>query len=743
MLGPRSIESRPALQHQRSTKLLINRFESLSDHKLAVQATSPTKAPLCPPKQSVKKDKSPIRSIRNLFAVLKKGSGLRIGRSKLECLPDTTVSGDDPFTVSTKSFPGPQLAGSLFYLARSPKTPPTPPSVLPVWTFCSVVLEGETVHLTWPTTPSTHSILLKHCTDVRSLTSNQLLDPERALLPGDEKDLKVFEILFEGEGVGEKFATTSVRERARWVSAIWDVILPGANSASAPPEVLAAPDTDTSGHARPSAIFYSSSLDRALPPVPKQLNSPIAARSPSPRVPVSPRFYPPTGPDSRASSICSRSKSPSIANLDHLSVVKHRLAQIEKSEPPRSATISPTPLSRNSSVIRARSLRVQIPSHDEGPASPTSILESYGDARSAVGISSSLSHTEDEHVEPSRPDRQGTSSSHQIQKISLLPSSAAPDPLLTDIHQIISGVAQRTEETDNTVNTIQNKLDLSTKSNDGLMHAVGAIHERLRSDLPDIMKLLLEVRAGTERNEMLSKKSSAAASCDLDKLDQILETLKEDSLQRSMQAHQQTDSIRYLHELNSWLEAFVSGGTAQIQVVAAGVEKLCKELGCSDERSGSGGPGSIMAVIHQSITDGRARDQSTAALQLSVDNLAALMASESRNDFTTQSIASLIDQQRQDQEIMLRALTAELSNEIRGERLRFVDAMKEATAINVQMHVEQLKEELAREVRADLFAFYSKQRQPAAPPPRTMYAPQSRMAPPPRALSNPRYAAYP
>lgn len=76
--------------------------------------------------------------------------------------------------------------------------------------------------------------------------------------------------------------------------------------------------------------------------------------------------------------------------------------------------------------------------------------------------------------------------------------------------------------------------------------------------------------------------------------------------------------------------------------------------------------------------------------------------------------------------------SSELSNEIRGERLRFVDAMKEATAINVQsqsvceiidvtysfpsiiVHVEQLKEELAREVRADLFAFYSKQRQPTA-----------------------------
>ena len=63
-------------------------------------------------------------------------------------------------------------------------------------------------------------------------------------------------------------------------------------------------------------------------------------------------------------------------------------------------------------------------------------------------------------------------------------------------------------------------------------------------------------------------------------------------------------------------------------------------------------------------------------------------------------IVTLIEQQRQDQERMLRSLATgkrlvalvwcmltfltELSNDIRGERLRFVEAMKEATTINVQ-----------------------------------------------------------
>jgi len=99
----------------------------------------------------------------------------------------------------------------------------------------------------------------------------------------------------------------------------------------------------------------------------------------------------------------------------------------------------------------------------------------------------------------------------------------------------------------------------------------------------------------------------------------------------------------------------------------------------------------------------------------------------------TDSVLEIINRQRHEQEQMLRALSTELTNEIRGERLRFVEAMKEATAINVQAHVEHFKAELSREVAAmtqdvrrlhqekqvieqqiaDLFGFYSKQKQDA------------------------------
>ncbi|KAJ6475323.1 hypothetical protein C8R47DRAFT_1076053 [Mycena vitilis] len=804
MLGPRSIESRATnLQHRRSTKLLINRFESLgeSEHSNASRGSlrvPPTKFPLCAPKLTEsKKDKSPIRqSFRNLFAVLKKSSGLRGGKSKPEGIqsnqppaPDTTLSAEDPFTTPlahsplpdcTQSYKKPpvdttpsttsQVAGFLFYLARSSESSASL-GVLPVWTFCSAVLERDSILLTWPAAPFSHSVSLKHCTDVRSFASDELDPEERERLPVE--DFKVFELTVEGRA--ERFALDgSLMERARWISAIWDVILPG--SSPLDQETSAASDPDPPGHSGPRIIHS----ERALPPVPVpehiRSSTPI---SNAPPTPASLSIDLDAKPDSLRPSISSPSKSPSMAKLGRLSVVTQRLAQFEGNQ--HSAPSSPASLYHNSS--RTKSLHVQIPARDDiiGLASPTSILESYGEAPSCSPMARetypAVDYFQKHHYSSSQdgysPDRQhGVFLAH-------VPSDGRDSPL-KDIHNMMSTVARRTEETGNNVNVIQDQLRQPTKpelDSTAVSTALTGIDKRLCSDLPYILKLLAQIQACQSDPEHSSKLVDAPPDCDSDKLNRILELFKEDSLQRSVQTQQQTDSVRYLNELNSanfffvfigWLEAFVSGGTAQIGVVAAGVNRLCQELGLEKDQT-------ILAEMRQLIVDGQAKDQ-TKALQASINNLVALIASESRTLGTNQfkgllnfllfhvaphSVASLVDQQRQDQETLFRALRTgnprisftlphrlpldytELSNEIRGERLRFVDAMKEATAINVQMHVEELKRELAREVRADLFEYYSKQRQPGVPPIRPMYVSQTGMAPPPHAPPNVRYRAYP
>ncbi|KAJ7072366.1 hypothetical protein C8F01DRAFT_1076413 [Mycena amicta] len=709
MLGPRSMGvSRPVLQSQRSAKHLIHRYEELSS---PINPLSPPKLPL-----AAKKDKSPLRqSFRNLFAVLKKGGGMRNAKSKLqECTPAPIVEQPvekpptppamAPPTLSTQSFPAPSLAGSVFYLSRLPNSAHGPLS----WSFCSAVLQGDSVHLTWPNTASSHSIHFKSCTDVRSMTPDELDPEERALLPADMQDLKIFQVRFDANSA-EKFGTTSVRERARWVSSIWDIILPSGsvNSSSYRTDSSHSVNTDASVNRRSTVGSY-----RALPPLPESPTSPVR----SSRLAVSPSVYPPSRPESCASP---RSTSPSIANLSHLSVVKHRLAQIESSQQSRSVPSSPSALCKNPSLARTRSLRIEIPTQPvvaQSFASPTSIMDSYGD-RSAPSNQRMGSDMDEGTILRGH----ALSTTQQVY-------DAPQHDVLQDIHQLLSDV---------------DEPPAAVPELGSITRTLGDVQQKLRSDMPYIMKSLADIQASQQGPESQEK------------VRQMVEAPLEDASQRNVQSQQQTDSVRYLNELNSWLETFVSGGTAQIQVVSANVEKMCQELGCIGETNARG---NILGDLRNLLATGQMRDH-IEALQHSINNLTAMVVSESRGGFTPQTVANLVEKQRHDHEGLFRALAAgkfstcsstyashihaELSNEIRGERLRFVDAMKEATAINVQMHVEELKKELNREVRADLFEYYSKQR-PAQTgcAPGQIYPHQARMVPVARGMPDTRYGGY-
>jgi hypothetical protein len=282
---------------------------------------------------------------------------------------------------------------------------------------------------------------------------------------------------------------------------------------------------------------------------------------------VSPNMYSPPKPESRASSICSRSKSPSIANLSHLSVVKQRLAQIERNQLPHSAPTSPVPASRYSSAIRTRSLRVQIRSPEEvtSPASPTSILESYGEPSSTTNGVRFPTTDNPALVKWALSDNQVPLNQTMFNESP--PSSDVHESLelLTDIRQMISTVAQQQEGTNDTLTSIRSKLSLPTKSDSDF----ATITQALGDIDGSIMKLITEIRVyrDADSKAIASKGEKSSASCDWDKvrpyysfpqgivdfpqLDRILDLLREDNIQRSMQAHQQTDSVRYLNELNS------------------------------------------------------------------------------------------------------------------------------------------------------------------------------------------------
>lgn len=238
VLGPRSMhqgqhKSFPSLQHQNSTKQLISRYESMSNQSHDQGACG---TPLEPPMSNASvrspKGKSPMRqSLQNLFSALKKVN-LRKGKPPERPL----ISYKRQHHLILNDHPGlnappvlrsrsRKLTSPLLYLSRTSQLLSDSLDTKMVWISCTATLEPGAIvitSLTDSSDSSVHNVELLNCTDVRSLSPEQLDAQESALLPrkGENDEFKVFEILFEGRP-REKFAANSVQERAGWVSAIW------------------------------------------------------------------------------------------------------------------------------------------------------------------------------------------------------------------------------------------------------------------------------------------------------------------------------------------------------------------------------------------------------------------------------------------------------------------------------------------------------------------------------------------
>ncbi|KAL1695600.1 hypothetical protein GGG16DRAFT_45009 [Schizophyllum commune] len=208
----------------------------------------------------------------------------------------------------------------------------------------------------------------------------------------------------------------------------------------------------------------------------------------------------------------------------------------------------------------------------------------------------------------------------------------------------------------------------------------------------------------------------------------------------------QGDSVRYLNDLNTWLEGFVTDGTAKIEGMAVNVATISAVFGAQGQGQNP------LDEMRQLAEEMRARDQNMAALHEAVGRLVGELGGQGGG------VNQVLEMQRQNQEVLVRSLASEITKEIRDERLRFVDAMQEATSLNVTAQVEDFKQQMSKEVRAmirdvqrlhgerqamqnqiaDLFSFYSKyENEKGAPPP----GPQEQRPPPLAAnqVNHPRY----
>lgn len=237
MIGPRAMDSRPnlaALDRRTSTKHLISRYESMATQPAAPSKSRPTfnTAELSPPPAlphfASKKDKSSVRqSFRNLMGIFKKGDSKFKLNQVFSGKRASSAYGEDSLRSRTTA-PASQvgMSGTVLYMARV-SDGVSMNSILPVWTTSTASLAMP--HLVISSVsinghPDTQMISLQDVSDVRSLTSHEFDSEELALLPKDYEleDLRFFEILMDGKP-RERFAVTSLHERADWVSSIWFV----------------------------------------------------------------------------------------------------------------------------------------------------------------------------------------------------------------------------------------------------------------------------------------------------------------------------------------------------------------------------------------------------------------------------------------------------------------------------------------------------------------------------------------
>ena len=220
MLGPRPVDSLPQPQpNYPSTKHLIQRFESLrqpsksSSRRVSEERVDPPRS------------KEVQSSFQNLFGLLKKGASkfnLTIPASREPSPSPTSISDLVHSVRGSRQDKHTKGGGALLYLDQS--------STVPIWVSCSAVIGDETLavsSLTAQANSRVQSISLLGCTDVRSLTPEDLLYSDGfAILPQTEDGdrIQVFELVFDS-GVIERFAAFSVKDRAGWVNAIWCVTL--------------------------------------------------------------------------------------------------------------------------------------------------------------------------------------------------------------------------------------------------------------------------------------------------------------------------------------------------------------------------------------------------------------------------------------------------------------------------------------------------------------------------------------
>jgi hypothetical protein len=703
MYGARKISA--SIQRQGSTKQLIHRYESFTSPSppRGQENKTPTKGIKAKLSPSNRKENSPIReSFRNLLSVFKKdktssedkwvGSLDRFKSGPAQERPcneheklrvPVPLDMDAP-TSNSPPLQSPRMGGSLMYLAHDSNGsyigPPTSS-----WVECSAVMALDGLHLNFlhGSSPE-HIISLSNCADVQSCSFTALSEQERALLPTEftTQGYRIFDVFFYPNG-RERFAVPSVQQRAKWVSAIWDFIIANQDSKSlfnayfsdAPTGLT----TNTSMRAPPTTQkepSTSSDIDRGLPTIPQETPALLPGSS-APRC-YTPSVYPPTQMLSPCHSQ-RRASSPSITNLAQKSMVKQRLAQMEDRAAgssrnpqtevrcalnPTSITASPvdsvlnmyagsnsTPSPSRSidrvnvddcSVIKKYSLTDDAPTlHSAGPGSIPRVENSLFDWSQTIQRQNA-----EQRIHFSEIQRDIL---NVVPNVASLLENHIPPSHLANMHEALVHLCGSVEVTHGDVKRIlqsigfgdgngapeQQPITLRNIGRGGSQESSSMDTTALLSKLDVLMSTLYSTN-GIGSSGILSSLRND--------LKEALERLRIEDENKATQSQQQTETVRYLHELNGWLQTFVDNGTSQIHGVLSKLDHLATELGVQPPAIGSPEDqhplplvqGGVLNDIRQALGELKKREEHASALYESVNGLHAFLSSQAaaKNEFS-------------------------------------------------------------------------------------------------------------
>ncbi|KAF8322134.1 hypothetical protein DL93DRAFT_2071914 [Clavulina sp. PMI_390] len=222
-----------------------------------------------------------------------------------------------------------------------------------------------------------------------------------------------------------------------------------------------------------------------------------------------------------------------------------------------------------------------------------------------------------------------------------------------------------------------------------------------------------------------------------DELQYIITLLDEERQSQASARDAIHTTAQYLHQLNQWMERFSSKHENQMNDVGARVAAMQVALGhaavsakppatskvISEDDTSQFTPDprpttlfSVIAELKREMVDMR---NSLAELEAGRQPMETLIhglrieTARMNNDHHA-TVSGMLEmffhRQREEHEQLIRSIAGELAEEIRGQRIRFVEAMRDATAVNLEHQIHKFKEQLSKEVvgmekeLTDLFA---------------------------------------